>query len=186
MEEIRLRGRNIETGEWNYWHITGTNPVTVDMKDIDLNTVGRYIGKKDASQNCIYEGDIIENIHGNCHVVGWNKERLSFECGSITVWEECRIIGNIHEADNSRYKIRKILEKELPEDVLSTRTYNSLKALGVQRLADIVKYRKMELEKARNIGDKSIVEIETLLKKMDLSFGMDIAIYGFGTNSISL
>lgn len=33
MEEIRLRGRNIETGEWNYWHITGTNPVTVDMKD---------------------------------------------------------------------------------------------------------------------------------------------------------
>ena len=48
------------------------------------------------------------------------------------------------------------------------------------------KYRNRGLEKARNIGDKSIVEIETLLKKMDLSFGMDIAIYGFGTNSISL
>lgn len=111
---------------------------------------------------------------------------LSDGTRKITVWEECHIIGNIHEADNSRYKIRKILEKELPEDVLSTRTYNSLKALGVQRLADIVKYRKREMEKARNIGDKSIVEIETLLKKMDLSFGMDIAIYGFGTNSISL
>lgn len=181
MEEMRLRGLVMNTGKWKYWTIDGKVPVTVDLEGVNLDTVGRYIGKKDSHNNHIYEGDILEDCHGNSGVVMWSRKRLSFECISVRFMDQCRIIGNIYEADKERIRLRKILERDISKNDLSTRSYNSLKALGVEKLCDVVKYRKEELAKARNIGEKSMMEIEKMLRNMNLSFGMDIAIFGFRT-----
>lgn len=181
MDEIRLRGKDRLSGKWKYWIIDGSNPVTVNMNGINLDTVGKYIGKQDNLQNHIYEGDILEDSRGNTGVVCWNGKSLAYECPSIKVMEHSHVIGNIHDSNVERLRIRKILEREIPKNELSTRTYNSLKGLGMNILCDIVRYNKKQLETSRNIGEKAMIEIETMLKDNNLSLNMDIAIYGFRT-----
>lgn len=179
MDAIRLRGKEKLSGRWKYWIIDGLSPVTVNMDGIDLDTVGKYIGKQDSSHSHIYEGDILEDSHGNSGVVQWNRKSLTYECQSVKVMEHSHIAGNIYDADLEKIRIRKILEREIPESELSTRAYNSLKALGLAKLCDVVKYSRKELSKERNIGDKSMIEIETMIRNNNLFLGMDIAIYGF-------
>jgi DNA-directed RNA polymerase subunit alpha len=52
-----------------------------------------------------------------------------------------------------------------------------LKAAEVETLGDLVQYNRNDLLKFRNFGKKSLAELEELLDKMNLSFGMDVSKY---------
>ena len=60
---------------------------------------------------------------------------------------------------------------------LSVRAYNCLKAADIDTFADLVSYSRAELMKFRNFGRKSLNEIDLLVEKMKLSFGMDVTKY---------
>ena len=60
---------------------------------------------------------------------------------------------------------------------LSVRAYNCLKAADIDTFADLVSYSRAELLKLRNFGRKSVTEIDAMLDKMKLSFGMDVSKY---------
>jgi DNA-directed RNA polymerase subunit alpha len=52
-----------------------------------------------------------------------------------------------------------------------------LKAADVETLGELVRYQKNDLLKFRNFGKKSLTELDELLERLSLNFGMDISKY---------
>ena len=74
-------------------------------------------------------------------------------------------------------RMRHVLLSKLSDQGLSVRAYNCLKAADIDTFADLVSYSRAELIKFRNFGRKSLNEIDVLVEKMKLSFGMDVTKY---------
>lgn len=74
-------------------------------------------------------------------------------------------------------KIRRILLTPVSDLDISTRAENALKAANIYFLADLVRHRPEELLGLRNFGEKTLEELETILKQLDLQFGMDVDQY---------
>jgi hypothetical protein len=66
------------------------------------------------------------------------------------------------------------LNQKLTEVDLSVRVINSLRGADVHTIRDLVPYKKMELLRFRNLGMKSLREIEDFYDDYGLSFGMNI------------
>ena len=81
------------------------------------------------------------------------------------------------ELDEESLRMRHILLTKLSDMGLSVRAYNCLKAADIDTFADLVSYSRSELMKFRNFGRKSLNEIDLLVEKMKLSFGMDVSKY---------
>ena len=74
-------------------------------------------------------------------------------------------------------KMRQLLNQRLVDMDLSVRALNCLKAAEVDTLGQLVKYHRSDLLKFRNFGKKSLTELDELLEKNGLAFGMDISRY---------
>lgn len=81
------------------------------------------------------------------------------------------------ELDEEPLRTRHLLLTKLSDLGLSVRAFNCLKAADIDTFADLVVYSRAELMKFRNFGRKSLNEIEVLVDKMKLSFGMDVSKY---------
>ena len=81
------------------------------------------------------------------------------------------------ELDEESLRTRHLLLTKLSDMGLSVRAFNCLKAADIDTFADLVVYTRAELMKFRNFGRKSLNEIEVLVDKMKLSFGMDVSKY---------
>lgn len=79
------------------------------------------------------------------------------------------------ELDEESLKMRHLLLTKLSDVGLSVRAYNCLKAADIDTFADLVSYSRNELMKFRNFGKKSLNEIDQLVEKMKLQFGMDVS-----------
>ena len=79
--------------------------------------------------------------------------------------------------DEEVLEMRKLLKKSLVELELSVRALNCLKAAEVETVADLVSYSKADLMKFRNFGKKSLTELEDVVVKLGLAFGMDTSKY---------
>ena len=85
------------------------------------------------------------------------------------------------ESDAIDYKeverVSELLRKPLSELDLSVRAQNCLHAGGIVTLADLVKCEREDLPKLRNFGKKSMDELEELMDRLKLDFGMDVSKY---------
>ena len=85
------------------------------------------------------------------------------------------------EGDAIDYKeverVSELLRKPLSELDLSVRAQNCLHAGGIITLADLVKCEREDLPKLRNFGKKSMDELEELMDRLKLDFGMDVSKY---------
>ncbi|MBQ6763038.1 MAG: DNA-directed RNA polymerase subunit alpha [Bacteroidales bacterium] len=81
------------------------------------------------------------------------------------------------ELDEESLRMRHLLLTKLSDMGLSVRAFNCLKAADIDTFADLVSYSRAELMKFRNFGRKSLNEIDLLVEKMKLSFGMDVTKY---------
>ena len=90
---------------------------------------------------------------------------------------ESAIESESKELDEESLHMRHLLLTKLSDMGLSVRAYNCLKAADIDTFADLVSYQRSELMKFRNFGRKSLNEIDLLVEKMKLSFGMDVTKY---------
>ena len=81
------------------------------------------------------------------------------------------------ELDEESLRMKHLLLTKLSDMGLSVRAYNCLKAANIDTFAYLVSYSRSELMKFRNFGRKSLNEIDQLVEKMKLSFGMDVTKY---------
>ncbi len=82
------------------------------------------------------------------------------------------------ELDEEALRMRHLLLTKLSDMELSVRALNCLKAADIDTFADLVSHQRGELMKFRNFGKKSMNEIETLIEKVKLNFGMDVTKFG--------
>ena len=90
---------------------------------------------------------------------------------------ESTVESDAKELDEESLHMRHLLLTKLSDMGLSVRAYNCLKAADIGTFADLVSYSRAELMKFRNFGRKSLNEIDLLVEKMKLSFGMDVTKY---------
>lgn len=75
--------------------------------------------------------------------------------------------------------IKTNLSKRIDIHLVSVRTYNVLRASGIFFLGDLVQRSRKDISKIRGIGRISLNELDFLLKKNQLRFGMDVEAYGY-------
>ena len=90
---------------------------------------------------------------------------------------ESAVESDSKELDEESLRMRHLLLTKLSDMGLSVRAYNCLKAADIDTFADLVSYSRNELMKFRNFGKKSLDEIDQLVEKMKLQFGMDVRKY---------
>ncbi|MBO5634294.1 MAG: DNA-directed RNA polymerase subunit alpha [Bacteroidales bacterium] len=90
---------------------------------------------------------------------------------------ESTVESDSKELDEESLRMRHLLLTKLSDMGLSVRAYNCLKAAEIDTFADLVSYSRNELMKFRNFGKKSLNEIDLLVEKMKLQFGMDVRKY---------
>jgi len=82
------------------------------------------------------------------------------------------------EADAQMLKIKGVpvdlLMKPIEELELSVRAHNCLINAGIKRVYDLVNLTKDEVLKIKNLGRKSLSELEESMKTFGLTFGMDV------------
>lgn len=81
------------------------------------------------------------------------------------------------EFDEEVLHMRQLLKTKLVDMDLSVRALNCLKAAEVETLGELCRFNKNDLLKFRNFGKKSLTELDDLLNRLNLSFGMDISKY---------
>ncbi|NLD22147.1 MAG: DNA-directed RNA polymerase subunit alpha [Bacteroidales bacterium] len=81
------------------------------------------------------------------------------------------------ELDEESLRMRHLLLTKLSDMELSVRALNCLKAANIETFADLVSHQRSELMKFRNFGKKSLNEIDLLVDRLKLNFGMDITNY---------
>ena len=90
---------------------------------------------------------------------------------------ENAVESDTKELDEESLRTRHLLLTKLSDIGLSLRAFNCLKAAEIETFADLVSYSRNELMKFRNFGKKSLNEIDEVVEKMKLQFGMDVRKY---------
>jgi len=130
-----------------------------DKLTLEITTNGSILPKdalKEAAKILIY------------HFMLFSDEKITLETTETE--------GN-EEFDEEVLHMRQLLKSKLVDMQLSVRALNCLKSAEVETLAELVVFNKTDLLKFRNFGKKSLVELESLLTSLNLSFGMDISKY---------
>jgi DNA-directed RNA polymerase alpha subunit len=102
------------------------------------------------------------------------KQRISTEnkITSATV-DDNHLIFEL-ESDTLSESQRKSLEIKLKDCDITARAMNALKGAEMETLKDLVSYNKMDFRKFNKMGEKTVEELDNLLRSHDLKFGMDV------------
>ncbi|MDR1340130.1 MAG: hypothetical protein LBK58_08780 [Prevotellaceae bacterium] len=97
-----------------------------------------------------------------------NIEAIFNEYGITDIW------GKVESPKAAEKAKLQLLNTKLRDQGLSNRTMNCMKYEGIETLGDLVKRERVDLQKARNLGEKTLEELDGLLKKHHLYYGMEI------------
>jgi len=100
---------------------------------------------------------------------------MLFSDEKITLETPVEVVSN--ELDEESLRMRHLLLTKLSDMELSVRALNCLKAAEIETFADLVSLQRSELMKFRNFGKKSLTEIDMLVERLKLNFGMDVTKY---------
>ena len=149
------------------------------ITNVKINVENTRVGQKTDYDKLLLEID----TDGSMSPVTALKEAANILIQHFMLFDDANIEMDIQEEeddetlDKDTLRIRQLLKTKLEEVDLSVRAQNCLISADVHTLGELVKYNKGDLLKFRNFGRKSLTEIEELLEKLGLTFGMDVAKY---------
>jgi len=178
------KGRGYVQSEENKSEDDEIGVIAIDSIFTPIKNVKYSIENYRVEQKTDYEKLLFDiNTDGSIHPKEALKEAakiliyhlMLFSDEKITLDTEEKYAGD--EFDEEALHMRQLLKTKLNDMDLSVRALNCLKAAEVETLGDLVQYNRNDLLKFRNFGKKSLAELEELLDKMNLSFGMDVSKY---------
>jgi hypothetical protein len=101
---------------------------------------------------------------------------------TVFVAEKCaekmyKKLEQIHEQLLVNEQMRFLLNTKFTENDFSYRTRTCLKNGDIETVGDLVQCNKLELRKIRNLGSRSLAELEDFVQKKGLIFGMNVEKY---------
>jgi len=184
MEVYINKGRGYVQGEENKSEDDEIGVIAIDSIFTPIKNVKYSIDNYRVEQKTDYEKLVFDiTTDGSIHPKDALKEAakiliyhlMLFSDEKITLDNEGKYESE--EFDEEALHMRQLLKTKLTDMDLSVRALNCLKAAEVETLGDLVQYNRNDLLKFRNFGKKSLAELEELLDKMNLSFGMDVSKY---------
>ncbi|MCI6278405.1 MAG: DNA-directed RNA polymerase subunit alpha [Bacteroidales bacterium] len=150
------------------------------ITNVKINVENTRVGQKTDYDKLLLEID----TDGSMSPVSALKEAAAILIQHFQLFNDDTIEMDVPEVeaedetlDKDTLRIRQLLKTKLDEVDLSVRAQNCLSSADVHTVADLVKYNKSDLLKFRNFGRKSLTEIEELLDRLGLTFGMDVSKY---------
>ena len=135
-------------------------------------------------QKTDYENLVLEiTTDGSIHPKEALKEAARILIHHFMLFSDERIALEINdgkgddEFNEEVLHMRQLFKTKLADLDLSVRALNCLKAADIETLGDLCRIQRAELLKFRNFGKKSLTELDELLEKNGLAFGMDISRY---------
>ena len=183
--EINInKGRGYVPSDENREFCREINELAIDSIYTPIRNVKFAVENYRVQQKTDYEKLVLEiTTDGSVHPKDALKEAakiliyhfMLFSDEKITL-ENADLDGN-EEFDEEVLRMRQLLKTKLVDMELSVRALNCLKAADVETLGDLVQFNKTDLLKFRNFGKKSLTELDELLERNGLAFGMDISRY---------
>lgn len=178
------KGRGWVPAEENEVPGNDVNIIAIDSIYTPINNVKYTVENFRVDQKTDYEKLIIEiTTNGSILPQDALKDAAKILIQHFMLFSDERItLESQEEIENEEFdedvlKMRQLLKSKLVDMGLSVRALNCLKSAEVETLGDLVKYQKNDLLKFRNFGKKSLTELDDLIARHNLSFGMDIAKY---------
>ena len=180
------KGRGYVSAEENREFCTDVNVLPIDSIYTPIRNVKYSVEPYRVEQKTDYDKLVIEvATDGSIHPKDALKEAAKILIYHFMLFSDEKIMlenpdqeGN-QEFDEEVLHMRQLLKTKLTDSTLnlSVRALNCLKAADVETLGDLVQYNKTDLLKFRNLGKKSLSELDDLLESLNLTFGTDITKY---------
>jgi DNA-directed RNA polymerase subunit alpha len=178
------KGRGYITAEENRTEDDEINLIAIDSIFTPIVNVKYVVEPFRVEQKTDYEKLTIEiSTDGSIHPKEALKEAARILIHHFMLFSDEKIHleptsnESNEEFDEEVLHMRQLLKSKLADMDLSVRALNCLKAADVETLGELVRYQKNDLLKFRNFGKKSLTELDELLDKLNLNFGMDISKY---------
>jgi len=178
------KGRGYVPAEENRTESDLVNQIAIDSIFTPIRNVKYTIENFRVEQKTDYEKLIFEIVtDGSIHPKEALKEAARILIHHFMLFSDEKIhlepiASEVNEEfDEDALHMRQLLKSKLADMNLSVRALNCLKAADVETLGELVKYQKNDLLKFRNFGKKSLTELDDLLDRLNLTFGMDITKY---------
>jgi DNA-directed RNA polymerase subunit alpha len=172
------RGRGYISAERNFDETMGIGWIPVDSAHGPVRRVNYRVEAARVGQTTDYERLILEvTTNGTAtpeEAVSLSAMLLKDHLGIfITAEESLRETGADGDGDELS-SMDELLSRSIDELDLSVRSANCLKNANIHTLRDLVRRSEKEMLETKNFGRKSLEEIEEILSKLGLSFGMDV------------
>ena len=178
------KGRGYVPAEENRTENDLVNQIAIDSIFTPIRNVKYTIENFRVEQKTDYEKLILEiTTDGSIHPKEALKEAARILIHHFMLFSDEKIhlepvASEVNEEfDEEALRMRQLLKSKLADMNLSVRALNCLKAADVETLGELAKYQKSDLLKFRNFGKKSLTELDDLLDRLNLTFGMDITKY---------
>ena len=183
------KGRGYVPSEENKSETDSFGTIPIDSIYTPIKNVKYSVENWRVEQKTDYEKLEIEILtDGSIHPKDALKEAariliyhfMLFSDEKISIESQPEVINS--DLDEESLRTRHLLLTKLSDMELSVRAQNCLKAAGIDTFADLVSHQRAELIKFRNFGKKSLNEIDLLMDRVKLSFGMDVSKYNIEVN----
>lgn len=172
------QGRGYVTADKNFDETMGIGWIPIDSVHSPVKRVNFHVEPARVGRATDYE-KLSLDIHTNGTVSP--EEALSL--AAMLLREQLGIFTHAEEsmreeapaAQNEELStLDKLLAKSIDELDLSVRSANCLKNANIHTLRDLVRRAEKEMLETKNFGRKSLEELQDVLGKLGLSFGMDV------------
>ena len=172
------RGRGYVTADKNFDETMGIGWIPIDSVHSPVRRVNYKVTPARVGRDTDYERLILE-VHTNGTLppeecVSLAAMLLRDHLGIFTHAEESMREEAPQSQSEEVSSLDKLLARSIDELDLSVRSANCLKNANIYTLRDLVRKAEKEMLETKNFGKKSLEELQQVLGKLGLSFGMDV------------